>query len=209
MAHLLVIESSPLSTGSFSRRLTQKAVELAVSADPGLEIIRRDLAAQPVPHLNEATVLAMRTPPDQLTEAQQAALEFSNLLVDELLAADLVLIGSPMYNFGAPSALKAYIDHISRPGRTFRYSEAGRPEGLLAGKSTLILTAAGGVYSQGQARALDFLTPYLRSVFGVLGIEAEFVHIEGVAFGPEAAAAAATQAEAELLTSTWARAVAA
>jgi len=209
MARLLVIESSPLSTGSFSRQLTQKAVELAISADPGLKIVRRDLTAQPVPHLAEATIHALRTPPDQLTEARRAALELSDLLVDELLAADRILIGSPMYNFGVPSALKAYIDHISRPGRTFRYSPAGRPEGLLTGRSALILIAAGGVYSQGQAQALDFVSPYLRSVLGVLGVETEFVYIEGVGLGPEAAAAATTQAETALTNSAWAHAFAA
>lgn len=196
---VLVVESSPRLSDSASRALTAQAVEALTSRYPGLSITRRDLAREPMGHLDDATVVALRTPPPMRTSEQSALLEFSDRLVDEVVAADLLVIGAPMHNFGIPSNLKAYIDYIARAGRTFRYGADGRPEGMLGGKPALILLSRGGIYSEGPLQKLDYQEPYLRAIFSFLGIESEFVRVEGAAFGPEAAAAGIAKAGKALL----------
>src|SRR5882757_3284562 len=197
--NLLVIESSPRISDSASRAVTARAVELLSARNPALNIVRRDLARQPVAHLDGPTVDALRMRPNLMTAEQLALLELSNRLVDELLAADLLVIGVPMHNFGIPSVLKAYIDQVARAGRTFRYGADGRPEGTLGGKPALIIVARGGVYSEGPLQSFDYQERYLHTILSFLGIAPEFVRIEGTAFGPEAMGAAIAKAGGALL----------
>ncbi|MFM0043709.1 FMN-dependent NADH-azoreductase [Paraburkholderia sediminicola] len=199
MKNVLVIESSPRLTESVSRALTERAVQMLESRYPGVSVVRRDLGRNPVGHLDEPTIVALRTPTELLTSEQSAQLQLSDSLVDEVLSADQLVIGVPMYNFGIPSGLKAYVDHIARAGRTFRYGADGRPEGVLGGKPALILGARGGVYTEGPLQSFDFQERYLGAVLTFLGMECEFVRVEGVAFGPEFLAAAQKKADVALL----------
>jgi FMN-dependent NADH-azoreductase len=147
--------------------------------------------------LREDFVAATRSPNGPQTDAQRALLARSNELVDELLAADVIVIAAPMINFTIPTNLKGWIDYVARAGRTFRYSEKG-PEGLVTGKQVIIVAARGGVYS-GAGNALDFQLPYLKSVLGFLGMtDIEVLEVEGTAYGPEAAEKAVAAASAKL-----------
>jgi FMN-dependent NADH-azoreductase len=143
-----------------------------------------------MPHLDGETYVAMGTPSGDHDSRQQAAVALSDTLIAELEAADTIVLAVPMYNFSIPSTLKAWIDHVARRGRTFKYTEKG-PEGLLKGKKVVVLTARGGVYSNGAPAAVyDFQEPYIRTVLGFLGLtDVTFVHFEGIGMGPDAAAA--------------------
>ena len=187
MAKVLYINSSVRSNGSLSRQLSGELV--AKLAAQGNTIVERDLAAQPVPHLTEAMMGAFFTPAEQRSAEAAATIALSDTLVDELLAADVLVLAAPMYNFSVPSTLKAWIDHIARAGRTFQYTATG-PVGLATGKKAYIFTASGGVYSEGPAAAYDHLSTYLRAALGFLGItDITFVQAEGVAMGEDAVAA--------------------
>ncbi|AVR95882.1 FMN-dependent NADH-azoreductase [Pseudoduganella armeniaca] len=188
MATILNINSSVRTTGSLSRQLTAEFIAKWQAAHPGDVIVERDLAAQPVPHLDERTLGAFFTPAEQRNAEQAFAVKLSDRLVDEVAAADVIVIGAPMYNFSVPSGLKAYIDQIARAGRTFKYTETG-PVGLLTGKKVYIVTASGGVYSEGPGAGFDFLATYLRAVLGFLGLtDITFIRAEGVALGEQAVA---------------------
>jgi len=127
-----------------------------------------------------------------------AAVQLSDTLVDELLAADVLVLAAPMYNFSVPSTLKAWIDHVARAGRTFQYTATG-PVGLATGKKAVIFTASGGVYSAGPGAAYDYLSTYLRTALGFIGItDIEFVQAEGVAMGEEAVASAIAKGRASI-----------
>src|SRR5882672_9499198 len=204
MKQLLIVHGSPMRTTSFSRKIAERAVALLQSHHSGLNVVRRDLAADHVPHLNEAAIAAMRPAPGQ-SGVDTSVLSYSNMLVDELVAADALVLSAPMHNFGISSQLKAYIDNIVRLGRTFRYGENGRPVGLLGGKPALIVVARGGVYSSGPLANLDFQESYLRTILGFIGVNPEFVRVEGTAFGDVASAAALAKAEAALHESGLAR----
>ena len=167
MASVLVLNSSASGPNSVSKLLVQSTVERLTAQNPGLKVVERDLDANPIPHLNAETTAAVRAGITE-TPAQREALVLSNALVEELKAADTIVIGSPMYNFGIPSTLKSWFDHVLRAGVTFRYSEAG-PEGLLKGKRAIIVESRGGVYSEGPAQAADFQEPYLRQLLGFIG----------------------------------------
>jgi len=197
MKQLLIVHGSPMRTTSFSRKIAERAVALLQSHHSGLNVVRRDLAADHVPHLNEAAIAAMRPAPGQ-SGVDTSVLSYSNMLVDELVAADTLVVSAPMHNFGISSQLKAYIDNIVRVGRTFRYGENGRPVGLLGGKPALIVVARGGVYSSGPLANLDFQESYLRTILGFIGVSPEFVRVEGTAFGGSAAETALAKAEAAL-----------
>jgi len=187
MAKVLYINSSVRSNGSLSRQLSGELV--AKLAAQGNTIVERDLAAQPVPHLTEAMMGAFFTPAEQRSAEAAATIALSDTLVDELLAADVLVLAAPMYNFSVPSTLKAWIDHIARAGRTFQYTATG-PVGLATGKKAYIFTASGGVYSEGPAAAYDHLSTYLRAALGFLGItDITFVQAEGVALGDDAVVA--------------------
>ncbi len=190
MTTILYLNSSVRSTGSVSRQLSGEFVEKLQAAHPGAKLVTRDLAAQPLPHLSEAMVGAYFTPPEQRSAEQQQLIAKSDEVVAELMAADVVVVGAPMYNFSISSTLKSWIDHVARAGVTFKYTETG-PVGLVEGKKFVIFTSRSGVYSQGPAKALDFQETYLRGVLGFLGItDVSFVSAEGLAMGEEAVNAA-------------------
>jgi FMN-dependent NADH-azoreductase len=184
---ILHIDSSVRSSGSISRQLTSEFVQKLQAAHAGAKVIERDLAKNPIPHLSEQMMGAYFTPADQRTEEQARTVTLSDDLVTELMAADIVVVGAPMYNFSISSTLKAWIDHVARVGVTFNYNEQGQPVGLVQGKKFYVFTSRGGVYSSGPAKVLDFHETYLRGVLGFLGItDVTFVHTEGMAMGEEA-----------------------
>lgn len=180
MAQLLVIESSARQQGSLSRCLTEQFLARWRSIHPADGISVRDLASDPVPHLDAALLTAWTTPCEQLDAAEKAALRRADRLTDELLAADVLVLAAPMYNFAIPSTLKAWLDHVLRAGVTFRYGENG-PQGLLHDKRAFVLTARGGIYAGGSQ---DHQEPYLRQVLGFIGIhDVTFIHAEGLDLG--------------------------
>jgi len=196
MKTALIVTSSALGDGSVSSRLAARLADRLREAAPGVRLVRRDVGAHPVPHLAPETVGGIRGEP--ATEAERAARALSDRLIAELEAADLVVIASPMYNFGMSSTLKAWFDHVLRAGATFRYTAAG-PEGLLRGKRALVIETRGGRYGEGPAAGLDHQEPHLRTLLGFVGIEdVAFVRAEGLAMGADAADAAVAAAAARL-----------
>jgi FMN-dependent NADH-azoreductase len=195
MSNVLLIHSSVFGDKSQSLALARDFLKRY----PHRSVVERALSPQTMPHLDGETFVAMGTASSEHNGRQQAAVALSNTLIAELEAADTVVLAAPMYNFSIPSTLKAWIDHVARRGRTFRYTEKG-PEGLLKGKKVFVLTARGGVYSNGApAAALDFQEPYLRAVLAFLGLtDVTFVHFEGVGMGPEAANANRSKALAAI-----------
>lgn len=197
MATVLVLNSSASGSSSVSRQLVQSTVDHLRRQNPGLHVVERDLDATPVPHLNAETTAAVRAGINE-TPAQRDALALSNALVEELKAADTIVIGAPMYNFGIPSTLKSWFDYVLRAGVTFSYSEAG-PQGLLKGKRAIVVESRGGLYSSGPAQVMDSQEPHLRTMLGFVGItDVTFVRAEKLAFGPEAREEAIRNANAEL-----------
>jgi FMN-dependent NADH-azoreductase len=193
MTNILIIDSAATGDASVSRKLTDAAEQTIRRRDPSARIVRRDIGKSPIPHLTEESVPAIRAGLVE-SDAAREALDLSNALIDELQAADLIVIGAPMYNFGMPSTLKAWFDHVLRAGITFRYSEAG-PEGLVKGKKAIVVEARAGLYSEGPGAAMDSQEPHLRTLLGFMGIDdVTFVRAEKLAFGPDAAAAAIAEA---------------
>ncbi|MEM9240686.1 MAG: NAD(P)H-dependent oxidoreductase [Pseudomonadota bacterium] len=189
---VLHIDSSPRFNDSVSRDLTADIV----SRHAGAKVIRRDLSKTPVPQTTDAWIGASFTPAEDRTADQKHTLTLSDELVDELIAADTVVIGMPMYNFSVPSALKAWIDQVARPGRTFNYTENG-PVGLLEGKRVIVAMATGGVP---QGSDMDFATNYLTFFLGFLGItDVQFVAADGLNADEAAARAKAKNAINALL----------
>jgi FMN-dependent NADH-azoreductase len=171
MATLLHIDSSPRGAEtSVSRRLTREFVASWRASHPDGRVVYRDLGKETVPLVTSDWVNASYTPPDQRNQAHLEVLRYSDTAVDELLAADVIVIGAPMHNFNIPTSLKAYIDQIARAGRTFAYTAKG-PEGLAKGKKLFVITARGGLYGPGSpAEALNQQTPYLKTFFAFIGI---------------------------------------
>lgn len=199
VSRILHIESSArLGEASYSRRFASALVARLRAAHPGAAVLLRDLAAAPLPHVDAAFVEAMAVPEAERTPAQHAAMALSEALVTELEAADIVVIGAPMYNYSVPSALKAWVDHVVRARRTFRHTPEG-PVGLLRDRPVHVVTASGGLYGEGSGTAVDFLSPYLRTVLGKIGLkDVRILWVEGLAAGPEAAANGLARAEREL-----------
>jgi FMN-dependent NADH-azoreductase len=192
MSNVLYVTSSPRRGDSYSNRVAARVLDELKQAHPGAKVVVRDVAHDPLPHIDEDFVAAIRAPEGPQTPHQRAIVGRSDQLIDELLAADIIVIAAPMYNFGIPSTLKAWIDYIARAGRTFRYSEKG-PEGLVKGKKVILIQSRGGIYSSGPAQAMDYQGTYLRSLLGFLGVtDIESIDVEGVAYGPEAAEKAVT-----------------
>ena len=177
--HILHIISSPRSN-SYSARLGHQIVEKLLAAHPGGTVHERNLAIHPLPHLEEVFVQGIFTPAEARTPGQQAAVRHSDEVIDQVLAADVLVIGSPMYNFSIPSSLKAWLDHLVRAGVTFSYGANG-PEGLLRNKKVYLALASGGVYSGGSPMAAyDFMAPYLKPVLAFIGLsDVEVVRVEG------------------------------
>ena len=190
MKTLLQIKSSLFSESGQSSRLAERFVVAWKRAHAGGEVIVRDLAVDPVPHLDALRFGAFMA--KERTPEQQAIIEYSDRLIDELRRADIVVLGLPMYNLGVPSMLKAYFDHVARASVTFRYTVNG-PAGMLHNKKAFVFAARGGMY---QGTALDTQTPYVRNLLGFLGIsDVEFVHAEGLALSEERKRVALAQAE--------------
>ena len=202
MKKILLIESSPRGSDSYSHQAARSIVNELQRRNPGAKVIERDLAQSPPPHVGQAFITGMYAAPEQRTPEQAKAIALSDALIDELFAADMIVLAVPMHNFSPPSTLKAWIDHITRAGRTFSYSSNG-PDGLLKGKRAIVVLASGGVYSNGPAKPFDFTEPYLRTVLGFIGItDVEVVRVEGVAnsaIGPEKALASARTQSKHLL----------
>jgi len=194
--NILYVTSSSRGSASYSNRVAAEVLDELRARNPGAAVTVRDLAREPLPHIGDDFVAATRSPAGPQTGEQRALLAQSDALVDELFAADLIVIAAPMINFTIPSNLKTWIDHVARAGRTFRYSEKG-PEGLVTGKQVIVVAARGGIYANGNA--LDFQLPYLKGVLGFLGMtDVEVLEVEGTAYGPEAAEKAVEAAPAKL-----------
>ena len=195
MSTLLQIRSSLFSDQGQSSQLADQYIARWQAAHPDGTVVTRDLAANPIPHLTAERFGAFTTPAEQRTTEQQAVVAESDALIAELRAADVVVLGLPLYNFGMPSTLKAYIDHIARAGETFRYTANG-PEGLLGGRQVRVFAARGGLYA---GTPLDTQSSYLRNFLAFLGItDVEFIYAEGLAMGDEKRKSALSQAHARL-----------
>ncbi len=195
MSRVLVIESSARQQGSVSRQLTSDFIAQWRAAHPQDDIQVRDLAKEPVPHLDETLLAGWMKPLDQQDDAEKAAAARSNHLTEEVLAADVLVLAAPMYNFSIPSTLKSWLDHVLRAGVTFKYTETG-PQGLLTGKRAFVLTARGGIYA---GSALDHQEPYLRQVLAFIGIHnVQFIHAEGLNMGSEFLEQSLAKARAQL-----------
>ena len=195
MSRVLVIESSARQQGSVSRQLTLDFIAKWQAAHPADEITVRDLATEQVPHLDADLLGGWMKPAEQQSESEKAALQRSNLLTEELLAADVLVMAAPMYNFAIPSTLKSWLDHVLRAGVTFKYTETG-PKGLLTGKRAFVLTARGGIYS---GSPLDHQEPYLRQAMSFIGIhDVTFIHAEGLNMGNEFQEKGLASAKAQL-----------
>jgi FMN-dependent NADH-azoreductase len=195
MSKLLLVTSSIFGEQSKSTQLAGEFVDAWRRAHPDTDVIERALTPDSIPHLSLQAVGARMIAAEQRSAEQGASVQFADRLIEELEAADTIVLAAPMYNFSIPSTLKAWIDHVARAGRTFRYGAAG-PEGLLKGKKVFVVTGRGGVYSgDSPARVLDFQEPYLRSVLGFLGLtDLTFIHVEGLKVGPDGAEQAVARA---------------
>ena len=197
MSNVLFVTSSPRGWQSYSHQVARGIVDDLKIQDPEVQVVVRDLARQPLPHPSDDYASSRALPADKRDQAALRALALSNAMVDELVAADVIVIAAPMHNFGIPSALKAWIDHIVRPGRTFSYSAQG-PRGLVESKKVVLVLARGGVYTTGPMQAFDFQEPYLRTVLGFIGMtDVEVLRLEGLALGDEAVRAALASAAAQ------------
>jgi FMN-dependent NADH-azoreductase len=186
MANILFVTSSPRGASSHSNKVASELLGELRRNHPGSAVTVRDLVRDRLPHIDEDFVIATRSVEGPQTEPQRAAAARSDTLVDELLAADIIVVAAAMINFSIPSGLKSWIDHVCRSGRTFSYGESG-PKGLVTGKKVFLVAARGGVYS-GDKKSYDFQVPYVLQVLGFLGMtDVEVIDIEGTAFGPEAA----------------------
>lgn len=197
MRNALFITSSAQAGASVSSRLANEFASHLIEAHPGIGIVRRDVGADTLPHLTAETVAGIRGAPE--SEAEQATRDLSDSLIAEMQAAELIVIASPMYNFGMSSTLKTWFDHVLRAGVTFRYSESG-PEGLLKGKKAVVIESRAGLYSEsGPSAAMDSQEPHIRTLLGFMGIDdVTWVRAEKLAFGPEAADQSIQEAIAQL-----------
>jgi FMN-dependent NADH-azoreductase len=180
MKTLLQIQTSMFAAGGQSSRLAQEFVAEWRKANPDGRVIVRDIGAEPVPHLTAERFQSFLATPEARTAEQHAVAAYSDALIEELRQADVVVLGLPMYNFGVPSTLKSYFDHIARAGVTFSYTEKG-PQGLITGKKVYVFAARGGLYA---GTPLDTQSSYVRDFLRFLGLDdVEFVYAEGLAMG--------------------------
>lgn len=195
MKTLLQIQSSIYSDGGQSSQLAERFVAAWRKSNPGGTVIVRDLAKEPVPHLDAARFGAFLAKPGERSPVQQAAVRYSDQLIDEIKRADVIVLGLPMYNFGVPSTLKAYFDHVARAGVTFRYTDKG-PLGLVTGKKVYVFSARGGLYT-GTPR--DTETGHVRDFLAFLGMtDIEFVYAEGLAISEASRHQSIVQAHAKI-----------
>src|SRR5918992_1331670 len=177
---ILQVKSSVFSGNGASSRLAEEFVARLREQHPEAEIVVRDLAADPVPHLDGARVAAFFSKPEERTDEQRIVVAYSDALIDELRRADVLVLGLPMYNFGVPSQLKAWFDHLARAGETFKYTDKGSV-GLLKGKKAYVFAARGGVYGDNHSQ-----TQFVREFLAFIGLtDVEFVYADGLAMGEE------------------------
>lgn len=187
MTKILFLKSSPRGDASYSTRVAEHALDALRKAHPGASVAIRDLAQEQSGHIDGQFLAALGTPEEKRGETARARVAHADALIDELLAADTVVISVAMINFTIPSTLKTWIDYVARAGRTFRY-ENGKPLGLATGKRVILVQAHGGQYCGTQAQSIDFVTPYLRHMLGFMGmIDIETIHVEGTILGEEVA----------------------
>ncbi len=199
MKNILVITASIFGQDGQSSQLVNRTLEQLKASHGDLNIQQRDLSAEPVPHLDADRFGAFLTSADDRDHQQQRVVDYSDSLIEEVKQADIIVIGVPMYNFGIPSVLKAYFDHIARAGISFRYTENG-PVGLLEDRPVYILAARGGIYA---GTPNDSQTPFLRSFLGFLGLkDLHFVYAEGLNMGDDRKANALQQARRNIETLT-------
>ncbi len=196
MTTLLQINASISHSNGQSSQLANQFVAAFCARNPNAQVVLRDVAAaEPVPHLDGERFGAFITKPEERTAAQAAVVAYSDALIAELKAADVIVLGLPMYNFGVPSQLKAYFDHIARAGATFKYTEKG-PVGLLTGKKVYVFAARGGLYA---GTPLDTQTSYVRDFLRFLGMtDVGFIYAEGLAISPQSKEAGLAKAIAEI-----------
>ena len=203
MAHILHLDASPRGERSISRQLSREFIEGWKRLHPTDSIAYRDVGRDPVPHVTEAWVVGAFTPLETHPADAQAAMRLSDVLIDEFLAADRYVFGVPMYNFGVPSTFKAYVDQIVRVGRTFTTDG----KGLALGKKMLVVSARGGNYApRGPMQAFDHQEPWLRRIFGFVGItNIRFVHAQGLNMGDESREAGLKSARERIeeLVKSW------
>ena len=196
MSNILFVTASLMGQNSKSREIGAEVV--ANLRGPGTAIVERELTPGTIPHLDTDSLSGLGTAAEARTTLQASRVALADALIEEVEAADTIVIATPMYNFSIPSTLKAWLDHIARAGRTFRYTAQG-PEGLLKGKKVVVVTSRGGFYTgDSPARGMDFQEPYLRTFFGFLGItDVSFIHVEGQGIGGEVAAKGLAHARAQ------------
>lgn len=177
---ILQIISSARGAESYSTQLSQGIIDKLAAAHPGSTVVVRGVAKAPFPHLEEAYLQAYFTPAEGRSPEQQEAVRHSDEAIAQVMAADVLVIGVPFYNFSIASSLKAWLDHLTRANITFRYTPTG-PEGLITGKQVYLAVASGGIYSEGPMQPYDFATPYLRWMLGFLGLtDVTVARAEGV-----------------------------
>lgn len=169
MKKILSIISSARGAASNSTQLSNAIIEKLIEYYPGSTVKLRNLVEHHYPHLEESHLNAFFAPAENQTQENKEAIQHSNEAIQELLEADIVVIGVPIYNFNIPSALKAWLDHLVRAGKTFSY-QTGHPEGLVKDKKVYLAIASGGIYSDGPMKSYDFAEPYLRKILGFIGI---------------------------------------
>ncbi|MCW2283704.1 FMN-dependent NADH-azoreductase [Rhodoblastus acidophilus] len=197
MTNVLLVTSSPRGAEGLSTRF---ATELAkkLAAQSGGAVTPRDLSAKPLPHIASAYISGRTAPPESRTPEQAEAVGRAETLIHELQTADAIVIGSGMINFSLSTQLKAWFDHIIWPGVTFAFDASG-PRGLVTGKKVYLVTASGGVFSEGAYAPFDFQTAYLAHLLGFIGLtDVDVIRIEGTAYGPDAVNAAIAAAEAQI-----------
>ncbi len=167
--HILHVISSPRGDASLSIKLGNGIIDKLKAANPGSTVTVRDLATHPFPQLEAAKLQSWYTPAPARTPEQHEAVKHSDDAIAEVMAADVLVVDAPLYNFSIPSTLKAWIDHIVRAGITFQYVD-NQPQGLVKGKKVYVAMASGGIYSEGPAASYDFVAPYLKTVFGFIGL---------------------------------------
>ena len=199
MKNILVITASIFGQNGQSSRLVDRTLDQLRTTHGELAVTHRDLSAEPVPHLDAARFGAFLSREENRQGEQQQVIDYSDLLIREVTNADIIVMGVPMYNFGVPSVLKAYFDHIARAGITFRYTENG-PVGLLEDRPVYVLAARGGLYA---GTPQDSQTPFVRSFLGFLGLkDVHFVYAEGLNMGEERKESALKQADRTIETLT-------
>jgi FMN-dependent NADH-azoreductase len=196
---LLHLDASVLNDNSASRALTAKIVTQLREKHAGVQVTYRDLATDAPAHLSGEILATRFVPAEQWNPLQKSEAALTETLITELLEADTIIVGAPMYNFSIPTQLKAWIDRIAQAGRTFKYTDTG-PVGLATGKKVIIGSSRGGAYSTSeQMRVLDFQEDYLKAVFGFIGItDVTIVRAEGLSMGPEVRTKAMNDADTQI-----------